>query len=359
MLSSPPPNLHHEGSQSPTNPQLHAPGKSPEWPNSFDDTMHSYRLASALEIPISPKLLNFGTPPSSPQRSPPTSPHLGEGLFVAPFDPPDLLRKQARKRAVPPDPFRILDAPELHDDYYAQPLSWSVDGTIAVALGMAVYLWKETDQSVRSLSSDSVQDITSVAFNSTGDILAIAREDGSVLLQSPTERIPRIHIAPISQDAVGALSWRPSPNSNNSAEKQSVINEILVIGCFDGQVVLVDIVWYLEEFHAKVSRKGGWNDVHTDQICGIAWSNDGLSFATGANDNRVCLFEIPIGTLGMDNHWEKKREWFHQAAVKALAFKSGKGGILAAGSPFLPPLNPLFKRPQIGLHVGHYRRRGP
>jgi hypothetical protein len=37
----------------------------------------------------------------------------------------------------------------------------------------------------------------------------------------------------------------------------------------------------------------------------------------------------------MDNPWEMKQSWTHDAAVKALAFKSGKGGILAAGSaPF-------------------------
>jgi meiosis-specific APC/C activator protein AMA1 len=176
---------------------------------------------------------------------------------------------------------------------------------------------------------EGVQDITSVAFNSTGDILAVAREDGSVLLQSPIESVPRIHIAPISDDAVGALSWRPSPTHRFSEKK---IDEILVIGCYDGQIVLVNITWFLETFSAKVTRRGGWSDVHSDQICGIAWSNDGLSFATGGNDNRVCLFEIPMGTLGMDNPWEMKRSWTHDAAVKALAFKSGKGGILAAGS---------------------------
>jgi WD40 repeat protein len=235
---------------------------------------------------------------------------------------------------VPPDPFRILDAPELHDDYYAQPLSWCVDGTIAVALGMDVFLWSEGDGSVRSLSNEGVQDITSVAFNSTGDILAVAREDGSVLLQSPIESVPRIHIAPISDDAVGALSWRPSSSHRSSGK----IDELLVIGCYDGQIVLVNVTWFLEKFSAKVTRRGGWSDVHSDQICGIAWSNDGLSFATGGNDNRVCLFDIPLGTLGMDNPWEMKRSWTHDAAVKALAFKSGKGGILAAGSAPFPTL---------------------
>src|SRR5216117_473085 len=36
ILSSPPPQSSlRDGSQSPTNPQLHSPGKCPEWPNSY------------------------------------------------------------------------------------------------------------------------------------------------------------------------------------------------------------------------------------------------------------------------------------------------------------------------------------
>ena len=109
------------------------------------------------------------------------------------------------------------------------------------------------------------------------------------------------------------------------------MQEYLVIGNFDGQVVVVEVTWHLDSFNTKVEKRGYWGDVHTDQICGIAWSNDGLSFATGSNDNRVITFEIPMGKMGLQNYWEKQHEWIHDAAVKALAYKSGKGGILAAG----------------------------
>jgi meiosis-specific APC/C activator protein AMA1 len=191
---------------------------------------------------------------------------------------------------------------------------------------MEVFLWTP-QEGVSQLPSDTVEDVTAVTFNPTGDILAIAREDGSILLQSPTEGAPRIHIAPISQGAVGALAWRPRklPTTN------SVLKDFLIIGTFDGRVVLCEITWDINAFVSKVERRGLWDDVHTDQICGIAWSNDGLSFATGANDNKVCTYEIPMGTIGVHNQWEKKFEWVHDAAVKGLAFRSGKGGVLAAG----------------------------
>ena len=329
ILSSPPPSLHRDGSQSPTNPQLHSPGKQPEWPNSYDDTIHSHRLASALEIPISPKLLHFSSQPSSPVRSPPPQLHHQDETFLpALLDPPSLLRRTQRKRSVPPDPFRILDAPELRDDYYAQPLSWSLHGSVAVALGMDVYIWTP-GHNVSRLPSSTTDDVTSLAFSPTGDILAIARENGSILLHSPNEKGARVHIAPIVSDAVGALAWRPSRSQNSDSR----LHEFLIIGAFDGQVVLIEVTWYINEFRASVEKKGVWSDVHSDQICGIAWSNDGLCFATGANDNKVCTFEIPMGTIGLQHYWEKKYQWTHNAAVKALAFKSGKGGILAAGQP--------------------------
>ena len=38
-------------------------------------------------------------------------------------------------------PERILDAPELVNDYYLNLLDWSADNRLAVALGENVYLW--------------------------------------------------------------------------------------------------------------------------------------------------------------------------------------------------------------------------
>lgn len=108
-------------------------------------------------------------------------------------------------------------------------------------------------------------------------------------------------------------------------------------------------------FDAKVEKRDIWDKIHDDQICGIAWSNDGLSFATGANDNKVCTFEIPMGVIGVAPKWEKKFQWVHDAAVKALAYKSGKGGVLAAGP--LPHL-PTPSDPKVSCRSELTSRRG-
>jgi cell division cycle protein 20 (cofactor of APC complex) len=44
-------------------------------------------------------------------------------------------------RAISSAPERILDAPDISDDYYLNLLDWSAQNVLAVALGPAVYLW--------------------------------------------------------------------------------------------------------------------------------------------------------------------------------------------------------------------------
>ncbi len=44
-------------------------------------------------------------------------------------------------RHIPSAPTRILDAPDLMDDYYLNLLSWSDTNVLAVALSQTVYLW--------------------------------------------------------------------------------------------------------------------------------------------------------------------------------------------------------------------------
>jgi len=68
-------------------------------------------------------------------------------------------------RALPSGPSRILDAPDLVDDYYLNLLSWGDNNTIAVALQKSVYLWHAADGSIDqlcTLAEDSDDYVTSV-----------------------------------------------------------------------------------------------------------------------------------------------------------------------------------------------------
>ena len=54
-------------------------------------------------------------------------------------------------RHIPQAPERILDAPELLDDYYLNLLDWNANNVLGVALGDSIYLWNANDGSIQQL----------------------------------------------------------------------------------------------------------------------------------------------------------------------------------------------------------------
>ena len=48
-------------------------------------------------------------------------------------------RKASRK--ISKIPFKVLDAPELQDDFYLNLVDWSSQNVLSVGLGACVYLW--------------------------------------------------------------------------------------------------------------------------------------------------------------------------------------------------------------------------
>jgi hypothetical protein len=44
-------------------------------------------------------------------------------------------------RCIPQYPEKILDAPDLVDDYYLNLLDWNASNVLAVCLAQTVYLW--------------------------------------------------------------------------------------------------------------------------------------------------------------------------------------------------------------------------
>ena len=69
-------------------------------------------------------------------------------------------------RKIPSQPCRILDAPDLVDDYYLNLISWSADNVLAVALAHCVYLWNAGSGEIQHLTTIEGDDdyVTSVAW---------------------------------------------------------------------------------------------------------------------------------------------------------------------------------------------------
>lgn len=58
-------------------------------------------------------------------------------------------RKQTRK--ISKIPYKVLDAPDLQDDFYLNLVDWSSTNVLSVGLGASVYLWSAATSQVTRL----------------------------------------------------------------------------------------------------------------------------------------------------------------------------------------------------------------
>jgi WD40 repeat protein len=192
-------------------------------------------------------------------------------------------------------PFRVLDAPQLKDDYYCSVLAYCYTShTLAVALTHKVYLWTE-EYSVRSPPlplAKPANFVTSLAFSSDDgakSILAVARHNGDVTLWSLLESRPRFeapHPCPAS-----CVAFRPKMVMRQSIQsKQYVECEDLIVGDDNGRIYYYSVEW--------PSLGGGSMNLlvklnaHSQNICGLAWAPDAETFVSGGNDNVALLFSV-------------------------------------------------------------------
>lgn len=62
-----------------------------------------------------------------------------------------LLSPRKSIRNISRAPFKVLDAPELADDFYLNLVSWSASNTLAVGLNHCMYLWSAQSSQVTKL----------------------------------------------------------------------------------------------------------------------------------------------------------------------------------------------------------------
>ena len=84
-------------------------------------------------------------------------------------------RNTRNARHIPAAPERILDAPDLVDDYYLNLLDWNKDNVISVALGSTVYLWNASSGEIQELCQTQHDDniITSVSWHPESNFIGI------------------------------------------------------------------------------------------------------------------------------------------------------------------------------------------
>lgn len=198
----------------------------------------------------------------------------------------------------------VLDAPHLRDDYYCSVLAYChTSHTLAVGLNNRVYLWSEA-YGVEYPRMEETEDrrtyVSSLSFSSAQggqSILAIGRNNGQIdlwsLYDSDGTRFKCEQPSPVA-----CVSFKPVVTFRPSQRFGSIVaTEELLVGDEAGTVYYYSIEWMSNQEIDIHGWKGAMNlmakiTVHAQQICGLSWSPNGDFFASGANDNGCCLFDV-------------------------------------------------------------------
>jgi cell division cycle 20, cofactor of APC complex len=207
----------------------------------------------------------------------------------------------------------VLDAPGLVDDYYLNLVSWSSQSVVAVALGRDVYLWDAKTGSTEELLStgDEGCEVTSVAFikqegGGGGHHLAVGLEDATVQIWDCAAG-RKVRSMDGHSTRVSSLAWNPAEG------------HLLSSGGRDSIIINHDV---RQRAHNVATLQG-----HTGEVCGLSWSYDGTTLASGGNDNLLCLWDASASGVAVP----KFELADHCAAIKALAWCPFERNVLASG----------------------------
>ena len=218
-------------------------------------------------------------------------------------------------RQIAQQPEKILDAPELLDDYYLNLLSWSSQNVLAVALGPAIYLWNASDGSIDALcdladdpNGDEEDYVCSLDWTADGKYLSVGTAgsggNGGETQIWDVEAKKKLRSMDGHTARVSSCAWN---------------NAILTSGSRDTTIINHDV---RVQHHAVATMNG-----HAGEVCGLKWSPDGEMLASGGNDNLVNIWSPNAGGDILPTHQLTE----HQAAVKALAWCPHEAHTLATG----------------------------
>lgn len=210
-------------------------------------------------------------------------------------------RKAIRK--ISKIPFKVLDAPELQDDFYLNLVDWSSQNVLSVGLGPCVYLWSASTSQVTRLCDLSCDgdNVTSVSWSERGSLVAVGTHKGLVQIWDVAVN-KRVSVLEGHSARVGALAWNA---------------DVLSSGSRDRLILQRDVRTPSVVPERKLAG-------HRQEVCGLKWSPDHQHLASGGNDNKLFVWNMS-STTPVQTYTE------HVAAVKAIAWSPHQHGLLASG----------------------------
>ncbi|CAM6111502.1 unnamed protein product [Calypogeia fissa] len=272
------------------------------------------KLFHDSEAMVNPKILAFKTRavPSSTMK------HNYPASVLHPIeDAPEAISLSPTKfyRRISPVPERVLDAPELVDDYYLNLLDWSCKNVVAVALGTTVYLWHADTGAIHQLMSTYAEDdyITSVAWTPNGEHIALGFNNKELHLWDAT-RCFQVRRLKVHSSRVGSLAWNGSTLSSGGRDSKILNHDVRI------------------RDHLISQFMG-----HSQEVCGLKWAPSGQQLASGGNDNLLHIWDLSfMSSSGISSNSQPSTPYLHrldehQAAVKALAWCPFQSNLLASG----------------------------
>lgn len=227
-------------------------------------------------------------------------------------------------RKVPGAPVRILDAPDIVDDYYLNLISWGKDNILAVGLAQSVYLWNATTGEIQHLITvDQPNDyITSVSWCPIPGhtrYIAVGTNASTVHLFDG-QALRKVRTLTGHNGRVSSLAWN---------------QHWLTSGARDSYIINHDV----RSADPVVSKYRG----HEQEVCGLKWNEEGNCLASGGNENYLCLWDAAMSGQGSFHQRRRNDDnepliqsprivlKHHKAAVKALDWCPFHRGLLASG----------------------------
>ena len=228
-----------------------------------------------------------------------------------------LLESKPSSHIISNIPERILDAPNLQDDYYLNLLDWGSMNVLSVALGEEVYLWNGDTAETSLLMNSENNMITSISWMNSGNCLAIGFNNGEIELWD-TVKGSEIRVMRGHSGRVSSLAWNSYMLSSGSKDTTIINHDVRSKN---------HIVSTLTSHH--------------QEVCALKYNNDGAYLASGGNDNMVYIWDVKrinnkLQSLIVENKSDISIKPLytmssHNAAVKALSWCPWQRSLLATG----------------------------